>query len=576
MMEILRYLLIPQHDYRDPLLAARARVLMVLSSVVMLLAFVFGIFLLITLGTGNAITDRITTAAIGFIPSMLVVTMLAIWLSQNGRVQAAALLVGGALAVISVAAVLISGIDTLGVMVAPVLLAYMAIIYGARGTVLATLLMCFTVLLTALLQSQGLLALDEEPLEDLLYKAVFDWTLLALTAIMLWLFAWNLQRTLDRATRLANQTRTTAGAGQVISRILNVSELLPQTVDLIRDRFAFYHVQIFLVDETSAYANLAASTGTLGSALLAQGYRVPLGPRTVAGDAISSNEVRYVPELNETAYRRPELLNDSRTELALPLVVGEEVIGVLDIQSMRANAFADEDIEAMRIMATQVSQSIQNARLFESQQHSLLQNRRLFLESETNLAEIERLNRQLTGQSWREYIMERDTELGIQLEGDDVSTGAVDWSTAMRQAYERSRMVSQESGEDRVIAVPISIRGQSVGAIEVRLSGPHNQSEVRTIVQSVAGRMAFSLENARLFEQAQVNAERERQINQISAQLQGLTTVEDVMATAINALGETLGANVGTIRMVPQDAAEATDNTAAGNGSTPPPVEGDE
>jgi GAF domain-containing protein len=87
----------------------------------------------------------------------------------------------------------------------------------------------------------------------------------------------------------------------------------------------------------------------------------------------------------------------------------------------------------------------------------------------------------------------------------------------------------------------------------VRLSETHNPGEVRTLLQAVTERMAFSLENARLFEQAQLAAERELQINRITAQLQGLTTIEDVLTTAVEALGDVLDANQGSIRLVAHD-----------------------
>jgi GAF domain-containing protein len=135
----------------------------------------------------------------------------------------------------------------------------------------------------------------------------------------------------------------------------------------------------------------------------------------------------------------------------------------------------------------------------------------------------------------------------------------------MQQAMSRQRMVSQNEDDEQVLAVPISIRGQPVGAIEVRLPPHQSQAEVRTIIQAVAERMAFSLENARLFDQARTAAEREQQLNQITARLQGLTSVEDVLATAISTLGQALGADRGLIRLVPLDAIVSPD-TPPGDG----------
>ena len=184
----------------------------------------------------------------------------------------------------------------------------------------------------------------------------------------------------------------------------------------------------------------------------------------------------------------------------------------------------------------------------------MLQNRRLFLESETNLREIERLNRQLTGDSWQEYVNERGYEqFGVKITGDHIERGALEWSPLMRQAAERRRVITQKDDTAQVMALPITIRGEPIGAIEVRLSESHNPTDVRNLLQAVTERMAFSLENARLFEQAQLSAERELQINRITAQLQGLTTIEDVLTTAVATLGGVLDAEHGSIRLMARD-----------------------
>ena len=300
---------------------------------------------------------------------------------------------------------------------------------------------------------------------------------------------------------------------------------------------------------------------------------MPVGARAVAGQAVETGEPCYVEDITQTAYYHPQLLSNTRTELALPLGIGDDVLGVLDIHSARPDAFTSDDIETMRILANQLNQSIQNARMFEAQQQNLLQNRRLFLESETNLREIERLNRQLTGLSWQDYIVERNPDLfSVQIVGDELKPGAAEWTSAMRQAAERRRIVSQKNGDEHILAVPINIRGQAIGAIEVRFSDRQNQIEVRNVIQAVAERMAVSLENIRLFEQAQIAVEREQQINRIAARLQGLTSVDDVLATALDALGQALGAEQGAIRLVARDTTAVVDDSprpAAGKDGEP-------
>jgi len=554
MIQFLRYLFVVQYDYRDSTQATRARILLPLSSAIAILAFIFGLYLItVTLFGVDSQASGLFYGPVAA-PLLILWTSSALWLTQRGKVQLAALMIALFLTAVSAISILTDGIAPNSLLTLPIVLTYVGLAYRSKGTALTTLAVWIMLPLVAYFQSEGKLAAAEKPFEDLIYDAFVSAQMLTLTAILLWIFAWNLQSALVRINRIASQTRTIADIGQVISRILNLDELLTHSVDLIRDRFALYHVQLFIVDENRSYANLTASTGTIGQALLAQGYRVPLGSRTLVGEAISKGNACYEADLERTAYRRPELLISTRTELVLPLQVGDDVVGVLDIQSLRPNAFSNEDIETLRVVANQLSQAIQNARMFETQQRGLLQNRRLFLESETNLREIERLNRQLTGQSWQQYISERGTDqFGIQIAGQEVQPGPINLTTIMQQAIQRQRLVVSEENGEQVLAVPIQIRGQAIGVIEVRRPNDQSQSDIRNILQAVVERLAFSLENARLFEQARMSAEREQQINQISTRLQGLTSVEDVLTTALQSLGEALSAEQGAIRLIPLD-----------------------
>ena len=554
MNTLFRSIFTVQHQYRDPEKTARARQLIPLAGSMALLALVYGVFLLISAVTGLASSANIPAQTRVTVPVVIVWSVLTSGLIQRGYVNAGAVLIALLLGLVALVSLYADGITPSPLATLPIFMVYMGMVYGSRGIILAIGLIWAALPLTASLQRNGDLATSAGKPHAPMHEALVSAGMFTLTALLLWLFAWNLEHTLSRLTRIASQTRATASIGQTFSRILNLDELLTNAVDLIRDRFAFYHAQVYLTDDARTYANLAASTGELGQALLAQGFRVSVDGRTVVGDTVSTGEGHYVPDITETMYRHPELLANTRSELVLPLTAGQDILGALDIHSTRSDAFSVEDIEGMRIIAGQLAQSIQNARLFEAQQRSLLQNRRLFLESETNLREIERLNRQLTGQSWQEYLLERGVDqFSVSLSGDTFQTGETEWTPAMQQAVERRRMVSQNKQDEQLLAVPISIRGQSIGAIEIQLASHQNQAEVRSILQAVTERIAFSLENARLFEQARMAAEREQQINLIAARLQGLNSVDDVLATAVSALGEVLGAEYGAIRLIEPD-----------------------
>jgi PAS domain S-box-containing protein len=189
-----------------------------------------------------------------------------------------------------------------------------------------------------------------------------------------------LEQTELRATRLS----AVAKIGEAISRMLDLEEIFNTTVDLIRDRFGFYHVSIFLVDEAQEWAVVHASTGEVGKIMVERPHRLQVGGNSIVGFVTATATPRIALDVGEDAihFKNP-LLPATRAEMALPLVSRGLVIGALDVQSTEANAFSDEDIDTLQIMADQLTNAIANARLFHSAQTS-----RMFLKSVVNVLPV--------------------------------------------------------------------------------------------------------------------------------------------------------------------------------------------
>src|SRR5262249_28613370 len=155
----------------------------------------------------------------------------------------------------------------------------------------------------------------------------------------------------------------------------DTKELLAQMVRYIRDRFGFYHVQIFLNDAEQRFANLVASTGDAGESLVQRGYRLPVGSSGIIGQvALIGEAITLGSETADAANAVPrgaERLPETRSELALPLIARERMIGVLHIQSTRGNAFTADDIESLSILASHISIAVSNAQIFQEQRSSL-------------------------------------------------------------------------------------------------------------------------------------------------------------------------------------------------------------
>jgi HAMP domain-containing protein len=176
----------------------------------------------------------------------------------------------------------------------------------------------------------------------------------------------DLERKVDERTR---QLAAAAETGRIITSILGAEELLARTVELIRDRFGYYHVSVFLLDESGECAVLRESTGEVGARLIAQGYRLAVGSNSIIGWVTAHRQAHLASDVSEDPYHlKNELLPETRSEAAVPLRIGDRVIGALDVQSRDPHAFTQADVDTLQILADQIAVAIENGRLFARQQ----------------------------------------------------------------------------------------------------------------------------------------------------------------------------------------------------------------
>ena len=161
------------------------------------------------------------------------------------------------------------------------------------------------------------------------------------------------------------QLLASSEVARVATQIHEVQELLIRCVDLIRTHFGFYYAAIFLTDETGEWAVLRAATGEAGHKLLDSQHRLGVGSQSMVGWVTANNAARIALDVGQEAVRFDNpLLPKTSSEMALPLRVRGEVIGALDVQSTSLNAFTDEDVQTIQMMADQVAIAIDNAHLF--------------------------------------------------------------------------------------------------------------------------------------------------------------------------------------------------------------------
>jgi PAS domain S-box-containing protein len=176
----------------------------------------------------------------------------------------------------------------------------------------------------------------------------------------------------EEILKRAVELQTVAEVSTATATILEPGELLQTVTDLTKSNFGLYHAHIYLLDEVEDTLVLASGAGEAGQQMVAEGWQIPLereaslvarAARTRQG--VIANDVREAPD-----YMPNPLLPDTRSELAVPMIVGDRLLGVLDVQSDRANHFTDEDVQIQTTLAGQIATALDNARLFEEQQQS--------------------------------------------------------------------------------------------------------------------------------------------------------------------------------------------------------------
>jgi GAF domain-containing protein/HAMP domain-containing protein len=312
-----------------------------------------------------------------------------------------------------------------------------------------------------------------------------------------------------------DQLRASNDVGKIASTILDPDELITQTVNLIANTFSYYFVAIFLVVD-NRWAELKDATGTQGEVLKENHHRLPVADSNMVGAAVIKKEAQIALDVGEGAkvVFNP-LLPFTRSEITLPLIVGERIIGVLDVQSSREADFNPDNISTLQGMANQVAIAIENARLFK--------------EMDSALEELRQANRQYVVSSWTDKLK------GTRL---DYTTGST---------------VSIVGEDTRNVEIGLNLRDQSIGRISLQTDNEWSPED-QAWVESLATQVAISLENARLIEESQGSALRERISASIVQKLWASTTsIDTILQTAVRELGRALEASEATIELKVED-----------------------
>ncbi|GAB4529410.1 MAG: hypothetical protein OHK0046_49260 [Anaerolineae bacterium] len=297
--------------------------------------------------------------------------------------------------------------------------------------------------------------------------------------------------------------------GREMVTVQDVDQLLNQAINLICDEYGFFHAQVFVADEVRQNLLLLYSRGRSGEMMLESGLQLSVNSYSLIAAVARSRQAIIINDVYEEdtiPFLPNPLLPETRSEMALPLLIEGQILGVLDIHSMEPDAFRSDEVPTFQLIADQLAVALYSARLVS--------------QSEERVHQINRLNRRLTRMAWEEAEQRIDISREYRYNLLDVEV----------------RDTPSEPIE-HAITTPINIRGEIIGTINVEPNHEHDLSEGdQLVIQSVAERIALALDNARLFQQTQLSLQDTETLYQLTRYLNEANTLEDILQAVFYAV----------------------------------------
>jgi GAF domain-containing protein len=334
------------------------------------------------------------------------------------------------------------------------------------------------------------------------------------------------QRTLELTTvneQLQNRTeklRAIAAITSTAASIHSFETLVTSVSTIVSEQLGYYHVGVFLLDEQRQYAILRSANSEIGKQLLAHGYRLHLGQDDFVAVAAQTGQSQIaLPKSNNVGNA---IFAKTRSQLALPLKSGAEIVGVLDLHSTEANAFTSSEVSTLSILADQIGIAIQNALLYEQSERAL---------REANVA-----FRKASEREWKQYT-------------ESVQTRSYRYDGIKPEPVKET---ARSASEGNAISIPVQLRGQTIGQLRLKASDVARQwtEDELAIAEATAERAALALEGARLLEEAQQRAAREAFLADMGSKLSTSFQIDSILRDTVEELGQTLNGSIVSFQLV--------------------------
>jgi GAF domain-containing protein len=307
-------------------------------------------------------------------------------------------------------------------------------------------------------------------------------------------------------TRKTDQLRATSYIARKTAEVQDLATLLDTVCHLVTDQFGFYHTGIFLVHDSGNQVVLQAASSEGGRRMVERGHALAVGMQGIVGYAAAQKKPRIALDVGTDAafFNNPDLPM-TRSEVALPLLIRNKVLGVLDIQSDRPQAFNLDDIDVLQTLSDQIAIAIENARLLD--------------ETQAAITQLQALTSIRTHEAWIQKLREQGrvftfTPLGL-----------------------RAEKIPQNKAN--TISAPIILRGRKIGTISIARKGDGKWSRLdEGLLEEVASQVGLAVDNIRLLEEATQRARQEQTVGKLAAQFSQSLDLDTLLQTAARELGQ--------------------------------------
>lgn len=337
------------------------------------------------------------------------------------------------------------------------------------------------------------------------------------------------QKVVDRTNTLEQrsiQLRSAVSIGGQAIAMRNLDDLTEKITQIISNEYEFQIVNLFLIDDQNENLVLVGSNNEIGTNLISSGLRVNLKEKGFLQMVIANGEAAAFPSDKEgsSIHNLFEYFK-SPYGFAVPLKIGKNNIGLLDIQGITISSFSEDDLVSIQLLANQIAVAVDNARLLS--------------ENKDNLMQLESVIGAATYDAWSKRISQRVNSFKYS------STGTV------KETQPKSKEIAlEESSKTNTIETQISLKGQKIGIITVNRAkdNPWQESE-QLLMDDIASQVALALENARILEAAQRKAAQELVISELSA----TPETDSILRNAAEILGKLLGNSKVTVKLQSND-----------------------